>query len=183
MEDEFDQRRKADPHPDIGSDLELYIPSVLRLNPRIPHYYGDAVRKCFLLAGCVFLFLIPVYSTSLPGLLPVAIVGAVILVCFAALTNPRKSWVMGANALVSSIGVIFCAMIALFAYENDMLIIYLANQVLALVFLFSLYYSVKTVRAMMLGTIGRRLPPSDVMDADTQARLKHVRSFTDSGDN
>lgn len=182
MEDEFDQRRRGDPHPDIGSDLDLYVPSVLRLNPRIPHYYGDAVRKCFLVSGCVMLFLIPVYSSALPGLLPIAIAGAVVLVFLAALTNPRKSWVMGANALVSGAGVVFCAMIALMAWESGEMIIFFANQILALVFLFSLYYSVKTVRAMMLGTIGRRSTTSDIVDADTQARLKHVRSFTDSGD-
>ncbi len=182
MEDEFDRMRRHDAQPDIGSDLELYMPSMLRLNPRIPHYYGDAVRKCFLLIACGLIFLAPVSGGYLPGLLPFTIAGAVILVCLAALTNPKKQWVMVANSLVAAAGLIFSEMIALLAYASDEVVLFLAHQFMALVFLFALYFSMKTVRAMMLGTIGRRGRPSEVMDQDKQARLRHIRSFTDSGD-
>lgn len=182
MEDEFDRIRRQEAQPDIGSDLELYMPSILRLNPRIPHYYGDAVRKCFLLIACGLIFLAPVVGGYMPSLLPIAIVGAVILVCLAALTNPRKQWVMGANALTAGVGLIFAELIALMAYGSDEIVLFLTHQAIALVFLFALYFSMKTLRAMMLGTIGRRGRPSEIVDRDKQMRLRHIRSFTDSAD-
>jgi len=180
--DEFEKMRREDPHPDIGSDLELYLPSALRLSPRIPHYYGDAVRKCFLLCAVALIFLAPMFAGYLPGLLPITIVGAIVLVCLAALTNPRKLWVMASNALVAAAGLLFAEMIALLAFGDDQMIIFLAHQLMAIVFLFALYFSMKTVRAMMLGVIGQRSRPEELADQETEMRIKHVRSFTDSSD-
>ncbi len=181
-EDEFDKMRREERHPDIGSDLDLYMPSLLRLNSSIPHYYGDAVRKCFLLIACGLIFLAPVFIGYLPALLPIVIVGVVLLVTLAALTNPKKQWVMTANALVAAAGILFAESIALLAYNDDQTILFLSHQVMAIVFLFAMYFSVKTVRAMMLGSIGRRGRPAEIEDQHKEARLKHIRSFTDSGD-
>ena len=122
------------------------------------------------------------FADYIPGLLPVTITGAVILVCLAALTNPRKQWVMVANAAMAGVGLVFAEMIALLSYADEQMILFLSHQVLALVFLFALYFSMKTVRAMMLGVIGQRSRPEELMDQNTEARIKHVRSFTDSSD-
>jgi hypothetical protein len=181
-EDEFDRMRKNDPHPDIGSDLDLYIPTPFRLNPTIPHYYGDAVRKCFLVIACGLIFLAPVFIGYLPALLPIVIIGVILLVTLAALTNPKKQWVMAANAMVAGGGILFSEMIALLAYNDNQMVMFLSHQVMAIVFLFAMYFSVKTVRAMMLGSIGRRGRPSEIEDQHKEARLKHIRSYTDSGD-
>ncbi len=167
-----DRRRDEDSRQD-GDDL-IYIPR-LRLGPRVAHYYGDHVRKLFIGAAAVSLILAPFFSNYLPFTLPFEILGAIVLIVLAALTNPKNELVMLANAAAAAIGVVANETIALFAYLNGEILIFSAREALAFIFVFALYFSLKTVRAMQLGQIGKREPPGEFYEDYMEEKIKENR--------
>jgi hypothetical protein len=122
---------------------------------RIVHYYGDTVRQ--LLVGGVALMLLaaPFYNNGVPSALTFEIVGALIAVALAALTNPHNRWVMIGNAIVSGVGVVIFETWAIMTYDSGTGVAFVLREALAIVSLFAFYFSVKTVRAFVLGQIGK----------------------------
>ncbi len=86
----------------------------------IPHYWGDVVRVLFVLAAALSIVAIPLLGDLLPYGSLVEIVGAVILVVFAALTNPHSQSIMAINAIVAAVGVVL--------YEQAAVALYFANE-------------------------------------------------------
>ena len=156
----------------------LYFPG-LRLEPRIPHYYGDFVRKLFLFLAALILVIEPFLARSLPWILPFEIAGAVVLVFLAALTSPTKQMVMVANAFAAAIGMIGFEAIALYSFFSGSVPLFLAREIFAVMCLLALYFSVKTIRAMVLGIIGTRAVTGEFLKRDPR---RYTRGLTDSGD-
>lgn len=146
---------------DAGSgDLNVFEESPYLPNPvpgtSIPHYYGDYVRQLFILAGILMLIFSPFLAATNPAVLPFEIGGAIVTVILAALTSPINKLAMVANAIVSVIGVITYEMLALAAFFDGRMIVFIEREAIVLIFLLALYFSVKTARNMFADTIGKR---------------------------
>jgi|SRR3989344_6923238 len=138
-----------------------------------PHYYGDIVRKLFVLGGVVMLVTEPFFTDFLPVSVFVSLVIIVFLGIFAGLTSPRHRWVQIVNMLIAAV--------AVFVFEYYAIDIYLrmglygiktggffwVNQALAVIFFAALYFGSKTLRGRLGGRDGAILrgprtdPPRD----------------------
>lgn len=133
-----------------------YEPLIYRL-PSIPHYYGDAVRVLFMIAAVLMLVGAPFYAYNLQTDLPFIVGGTVALVCFAALTTPWKQWVVLLDAVISGVGFIVFELWALNEFNDSTQVATLLRQALAIIYMFSFYYSMKTFRAMLLHQVGENV--------------------------
>lgn len=124
--------------------------------PLIPHYYGDTVRRIFVGAAAGLLILSPFTASEVPAVLGVGVAFALILALLAAITNPQKQWSMIANAIASGIGVLLGEVFALASFSAKEYLAFLISEAFVIAFLFALYFSVKTVRAMILNRIGKK---------------------------
>jgi len=121
----------------------------------IPHYYGDHVRALFLATAVLSVVVIPVYGDLIPFGTLVQICCATLLVLLGGLTNPHSTMVMWYNAAVSGIGVILLESAAINLYAASSLELFAAREVAALALMFAFYFSVKTLRAMSQGKLGK----------------------------
>ncbi|OGG48186.1 hypothetical protein A3D66_02670 [Candidatus Kaiserbacteria bacterium RIFCSPHIGHO2_02_FULL_50_9] len=117
--------------------------------PLTIHYYGDIVRALLLAAGAIVLVFSPSHPELMPlGTLPVVIV-ILLSVLLAGLTSPKQIGVMFANAAVSALGIVFFEYIAIVHYQNvhDISnIVFILQQLIAVIFFFALYYASKSIR-------------------------------------
>ena len=134
--------------------LSAYAP--VHFGPTLPHYYGDYVRQIFMLCGAIMLILAPFLDSTMPALLPFEIGGALIIAILGALTNPQNQLSMLANAIAAGVGVVMYELLALSLYGSGSMLAFLEREVLAVFFLFALYFSLKTLRNMVLHHIGKR---------------------------
>jgi hypothetical protein len=116
------------------------------------HYYGDNVRQLLLVASVIMIATLPFLSSRLPVSTVWSIVVIVLLCLSAGFLAPRKKLAIILNLLISIGGFAVFEYTAVDTYSRfesvtDML--FMINQVLALVFLFALYYSAKTFRSIL----------------------------------
>lgn len=123
--------------------------------PGVPHYYGDTIRQLFIVNAGLILIGAPFYADSLRAELPFEILGALILAGLAALVNPHKRSFLFANAIAAGVGLLLYETWALSAYETSTWTQFVLRELIAIVFLFAFYFSVKTVRAFVLHQIGK----------------------------
>lgn len=116
------------------------------------HYYGDLVRFLFMLAAIIMLVTLPFLIGKLPVPLYASILAILAIGVLAGITNPLQKWISILNGAIS-----FAALFVFEYYAVNSLttsgagnLYFITNQLLALVFLFALYYSIKTIRAMYL---------------------------------
>ena len=124
--------------------------------PQIPHYHGDAVRIFFLIGGIVILVTLPFFNNLLQlgtGFLPVFVV---LIALGGAIVNPFQRWIVAVNLLISAVAVILFEYAAVVGYGDDIFILSVIRQALAVIFLFALYYSGRTLRAMFLHQVGKK---------------------------
>ncbi|MDP3646326.1 MAG: hypothetical protein Q8R25_04525 [bacterium] len=121
---------------------------------KIPHYWGDSVRVLFVTAAALAIVAIPLFGDLLPYGSRIEIISAVVLVILAALTNPHSQSIMIINAVVAAVGVVLYEQAAVSLYSGDGPLLFVARGTVALLLLFALYFSVKTIRSMMLHKIG-----------------------------
>jgi hypothetical protein len=119
----------------------------------IPHYYGNTVRRLFILAVVILVLGLPVFNTILPVSPILLVTGIVILILFASFTNPKLRWVNVADVFLSASGVIIFEYLAIINYVFDDVWTFAIRQALAIIFCLALYYSGKTMRAMATGQI------------------------------
>jgi hypothetical protein len=124
--------------------------------PSIPHYYGDTVRTLFLVAGVIILGTLPFYKNLLPFGTGVLTVFVVLLALGAAVMNPFQKWIVYVDTLVAAVAVFLFEYTAIVWYGIDPTLLSVIRQALAIIFLFSLYYNGKTLRAMLLHQIGKK---------------------------
>jgi uncharacterized membrane protein len=118
----------------------------------LSHYYGDVVRYLFLAGGILMLITLPMFQPIIGIPTIVSVISIAVLGIAAGLTNPKLSSSATANFLISAIGFVVFAYNAVQAYQNpeatDKFL--LTTVLLGLIFLFALYFSMKTLRAHML---------------------------------
>lgn len=154
---------------------EMYFGAAF--GPRLPHYYGDYVRRLFISAAALMLVLAPFLQGSLWLVtLPLDIIGALVLIILAALTHPKKELIMIANAAAAGIGLAASEVVALLAYGNGESLLFITREVLAFLFVLALYFSLKTLRAMRFQQVGKRELPGEFLEDTDMEAYREVRS-------
>lgn len=120
---------------------------------KIPHYYGDVVRRLFMFAGIIILVALPVFENFLPIPTLFSIFIIILLIVFAAMTNPLLRIVNRINVGSGIAGLALFEYFAVMSFRAGDLDLAAVHQVLAFVFFFALYLSMKTFRAMVTGQI------------------------------
>lgn len=131
-----------------------YMPD-LAMGPKISHYYGDYVRQIFMGSAALMLVSAPFLAGDIPAALPFEIGGALVIAILGALTNPARQISMLANAIAAGVGIIVYELLALNAFYSGAMIAFIEREILAIAFLFALYFSLKTLRNMVFRMIGR----------------------------
>ena len=127
----------------------------------VRHYYGDTVRRFFVVGGALMIATLPFVRDFLPTSIFAALVAILVVGFFAGLANPRQRWVAGLNLLIAIAAFLIFEYVAVsryFAGDNaPPLWFIILNQVLALDFFAALYYASKTLRGMTVGREGELL--------------------------
>jgi hypothetical protein len=135
--------------------LHGFEPSYATFNP-IEHYYGDTARELLLGGTILMLLTSPLYADRLTVEFPFEMAGALVAVCFAALTNPWKRWAVMGDAIVAGVAAVIFQGWAILDFSSDNPIPFVFREAIAIVAIFALYFSVKTVRAMVLHQVGKQ---------------------------
>lgn len=116
------------------------------------HYYGDTVRKFFMIGAVFMLVSLPFMSQYLSVPLYISILTAIAIGIFAGITNPLQTWAAILDLIISTAAVAIFEYHAVSGYTSYSLThrTFWVNQVLAVNFLIALYFSTKTVRGMLL---------------------------------
>lgn len=147
---------KAEAKNQGGGLLSSFSTSRVGWWPAIPHYYGDVVRELLLGASALMLISSPWYANSISRELPFVLVGTLAAAAFAALTSPHARWTLRGDAIIAGVGAVAYAGWGIVEYDAINPIALLLRLVIATIFLFAFYFSMKTVRAFALGQIGKR---------------------------
>lgn len=112
------------------------------------HYYGDNVRKLFVAVAIITLVTLPFFGNFVRVPVMHYITAMIFLCLIAGFTNPNHRWVVVLNVAVSVYGILFFESEAISAYGfyDTQIWYFWINQLLALLFLASLYYAAKTER-------------------------------------
>lgn len=146
------------------TDYGAQEPWVYRKTP-IPHYYGDIVRQLLLAAAALMLVSAPFYASNLQVQLPIIVLAALVLVCFAAFTSPRAWRILIADMVIAGVGMALFEIWALSNYQEISLAQTVFRQAIALIFLFAFYFAGKTFR----GVLREHIPlEEDLVEMDEQ---------------
>jgi hypothetical protein len=121
------------------------------------HYYGRLVRIIFIIAGIIMIATFPFFSHLINLPLPITLFAVLVLVIVGGLLNPLSKWVFIIGSIIPMCAFIMFEYYAYYAYHNlpstnpINVNFFWVNQILALIFFFATYLSVKTLRAMIQG--------------------------------
>lgn len=114
---------------------------------QLPHYYGDITRLLFIVVGVIMLFGLPTMESALQLPVFIPVIAIVILAFAAGYTSPRYRSSLVLNIWVSSAGLASFIYVSLFLRSHFLGSGWLfLNQVIAVLFLVSLYLSIKSLR-------------------------------------
>ncbi len=134
-----------------GGAKKTHTSSVAAPQTKLSHYYGHYLRRLFIIGAMGSVLSLPFYPDLLP-LFPVSFVILVSLgvVIVAGITNPHGKTVAIGDTIVSAVLFTLFQYYTVVGYESDPRALSLIREGIALIYLTSVYYSVKTVRGMML---------------------------------
>lgn len=128
---------------------------------KVKHYYGDTVRLMYIAVALVYAVSMPLFGHLLP-IGPLGGIGVVLgLVLLAGILNPHSKLLMGFSIAVSAVGLFFLQNAAITFFANDSVLLFMMRQVSAILFLVAFYHGVKSLRSMLLGTIGHSGSPDE----------------------
>src|SRR3989344_614495 len=110
------------------------------------HYYGDIVRKLFLVGGATMLVILPFLRFFIPFPIFVSILAILVVGFFAGVIVPTQRWAIIMNACVGAFAFVAFEYYAVDAYGKGNEVFFLANQFLAIDFFVAFYFAIKTVR-------------------------------------
>lgn len=136
----------------LGTTEDLkFVSELVKMDTKITHYYGDFVRILFITAAIIMLLTLPFYHLLIPFPPTISIL-AILGIAFLAGSMSPKFFVVAMIESVVSIGLFIL-------FENTALNYFISganqqfaviNQTLALLFLISIYYSIKTIRGFLI---------------------------------
>lgn len=114
------------------------------------HYYGDRVRTLFIIGALVMVAGLPFVAEDISLPLIVSITGILVVSVAAGITSPQFVWSSILNIFISLYAVVEFEWYAVHWYNNHSGVdfFFVINQVLAMIFLIALYFSVKTFRGV-----------------------------------
>lgn len=125
----------------------------------VAHYYGDAVRRFFMLGGALMIVTLPFFIDLLPVTVYVSLFAILFVGFFAGIANPRQLWVAILNVLISVAASAVFEYYAVATYLGPVTSqtrwFMWVNQALALNFFLAVYFSTKTLRGMYLQRPGK----------------------------
>jgi hypothetical protein len=116
------------------------------MKPAAP-YFGNIVRKLFIICGLVILITLPFLKT-LAGPVFYSLIFVLLLAFFAGMTKPRHKAILVSDVIVSMFGFGFFAYQGIINFQGHVTLFFITNIVLAILFLFAFYWSVKTAREL-----------------------------------
>lgn len=121
----------------------------------IPHYYGDTVRWLFMVAAIIMALTLPIVHTILNIPIIVSTFCILILGVAAGLTNPNQIWDAAINVIISMAGFLVFDTTAIWIYQQQINTdplekFFLASTALGLIFLAAVYFSIKTLRGLII---------------------------------
>lgn len=122
----------------------------------IPHYHGDTVRTFFLVGGIIILATLPFFNNLLQIGIGFLLIFVILLALGGAIVNPFQRWIVTVNLIISAVAVILFEYAAIIGFGKDLFLLSIVRQALAIIFLFALYYSGRTLRAMFMHQIGNK---------------------------
>ena len=125
----------------------------------VEHYYGDIVRQLFIAGVAVMLIGAPFYANSLYIELPFEVLGGIGVVALAAFTNPMGKTIMMANAIAAGVILLIYQTWALLGYSASGWLVFFLRELIALIFMAAFYFSLKTLRAMVMHMVGVHTNP------------------------
>jgi hypothetical protein len=115
------------------------------------HYYGDKIRILYLAMAIIILVMTPFFKERIPVTEYFSIFGTMILSVFAGFTNPVSRLVIYFNFLISIAAFIVFGTETLSSYNPTSVdYFFFGNLLLAIVSIFAVYYSSKTLRGNLL---------------------------------
>lgn len=145
----------------------------------IRHYWGDAARQLLILAAVIIVAGSPLLANVLGTSLFINVVAVLVIVGFAALTSPRKRWVIMADAVIAGTAFLVFGGWSILSYQTAAFISTAAAVVLALIFLSAFYFSMKTLRAMVLNQVDPTEGTPSVREDDDTGSLQHLPTADD----
>ena len=116
------------------------------------HYYGDRVRKLFLLGALLMVAGLPFLYDVIPQPIFFSILAIFVLLAAAGLTNPQQVLTSAVNVALAIFATGAFEYYAIYASQNYGVgsLFFWANEALAINFLFASYYSIKTLRGALV---------------------------------
>ena len=130
-----------------GNEGEQPVPH----HRRAMHYHGDEARVIFFV-GAIVLIVAQSTGANLPLSTLGSVIGAVVLVIVAGITNPEHSWIHWFNALLAIVGTLLFGTSAVDHYRAGMSVFdpsFTYTEALSLLSLFALYFTTRTIRGLM----------------------------------
>lgn len=126
---------------------------------KIAHYYGDTIRQIFLACAVLFIVVIPIWGNLLMFGSLAEVAMSIVLALLAGLTNPHSKLVFFYNTIIAGIGIFLLEATAIANYGVQSNALFIIREVSTIALLFAFYFSVKTVRAMAFGDVGKHTMP------------------------
>src|SRR3989344_2205737 len=95
-----------------------------------PQYYGDIVRRLFMMSGVLMLVFLPFFSNLLPGPLYVSIFAIVMIAIVAGLTDYHKRWTVVLDVFIAAFAVAVFEYFAVSFYAIGNKALFWVDQVL-----------------------------------------------------
>lgn len=115
------------------------------------HYYGDIVRALFLAGAILMAISLPFLNSVLPVPAYASIFIIIAIGLIAGLTNPVQKWVIASNVLISFVAFVSFEYYAIYYFSKlNFSLVFIINQILALIFFVAMYYSIKSLRGSFM---------------------------------
>ncbi len=114
----------------------------------LTHYYGDTIRKLFIAAAVLMLISLPFFQNLIPFPVFASLLGVLVIVLGAGFIAPKNRWLVVINLIISATAMLTFEYYAISAYLESHIGFFVANQILAIIFLAASYYGAKTVRGI-----------------------------------
>ncbi len=117
------------------------------MEPAAP-YYGNIVRKLFILCGLVILITLPFLKSLITGPIFYSLLIVIVLALSAGITSARYKKTILVDVIISALGFSFFAYQGIKNFSGFVNLFFITNLVLAIIFLFAFYWSIKTAREL-----------------------------------
>ncbi|HZS42788.1 MAG TPA: hypothetical protein VFA52_01075 [Candidatus Paceibacterota bacterium] len=112
------------------------------------YYYAEPIRVLFFIAAIIMLICFPLFSNVI-SLNIIFVLFGIMLIILAGFTNRKWKTVFYINAILSLFIIAVLEVISLNLKFSDHPFLVLLNQILALLFVISLYFCLRTIRGFL----------------------------------